>query len=161
MSSSSSAPRGPGPIAALLAESFEALAAELPAAHARMCARLAGKVVELCIDDERFAAIFSEGRARVLAADDAPAADVRVVTSRRAILAVLDARRSLTDAVLADEVAVVGALEHLVEAYAGLTAYLHGAVRSRSFAGLLRRFREVGAPTPARPGGGPPAGGAG
>lgn len=134
------------PVAALLVESFEALAAELPAAHARMCARLAGRVVELRIDDERLVVAFAEGCAHVRAGGETPAADVRVVTSRQAILDVLDARRSLSDAVFADEIEVVGTLEHLVEAHAGLTTYLHGAVRTRSFAGLLRRFREMGAP---------------
>jgi hypothetical protein len=73
------------------------------------------------------------------------------------ILDVLDARRLLAEAVLADEVLVVGALEHLVEAHAGLTAYLHGAVRSRSFAGLLRRFRELSATPSTAPEGGPSA----
>jgi hypothetical protein len=110
-----------------------------------MCARLAGKAVELRIDDECIAVVFAEGRAHVRAggAGEASKASVRVVTSRRAILDVVDAGRSLAEAVLADEVEVVGALEHVVEAHAALTAYLHGAVRARSFAGLLRRFREL------------------
>lgn len=143
MSSSSSGASDLGPVAALLAESFEVLAVEQPAAYARMCARLEGLVVELRIDGERLAAAFAEGRAGVRAGREDTAADVRVVTSRRAILDVLDARRSLADAVLADEVEVVGELGRLVEAHAGLLAYVHGAVRCRSFAGLLRRFREL------------------
>lgn len=145
MSSSSCAISGP--VADLLAESFEALAAELPAAYARVCAPLAGRVVEIRIDGERIVASFADGRARVRAGagEDGEGADVRIVTSRRVILDVLDARRSLAEAVLADEVEVVGALDRLVEAHAGLTAYAHGAVRCRSFAGLLRRFRESGA----------------
>lgn len=144
MSSSLSGASDIGPVAALLAESFEVLAAEQPPAHARMCARLAGLAVELRIDGERLTAAFADGRARVRAGGD-PAAHVRVVTSRRAILDVLDARRSLSDAVLADEVEVVGALDRLVQAHAGLLAYVHGAVRCRSFAGLLLRLRAVGA----------------
>jgi hypothetical protein len=130
-------------VAQLLRESFAVLAAELPDAHARLCARLAGSAVELSVDGERFVAVFAGGEARV---EEPPvgeetAAAVRVATGRRAILAVIDAERSLADAVLAGEVHVVGDLAPLVEAHHALLTYVHGAVRCPSFPALLARFR--------------------
>ena len=108
MSSSSSAASDSA--ASLLAASFTALAAELPAAHARMCALYAGRAVEIHVGDERFVVAFADGRANVRAPDPGEAAAVRVVTTARAILDVIAARRSLAEAVLADEVEVVGPL---------------------------------------------------
>jgi hypothetical protein len=135
-----------GPVARLLGESFAVLAAELPAAHARMCALLAGRAVAIDVDGERFVAAFEGGQARVasLPAGEDPAAGVRVATGRAAILAVIEARRSLADAVLADEVRVVGDLDRLVEAHHALVTYVHGAVRCPSFPSLLQRFRTLG-----------------
>ncbi|WP_437335482.1 hypothetical protein WME98_25045 [Sorangium sp. So ce296] len=131
-------------MARLLAESFAALAAELPEAHARVSARLAGRAVAIRVDGERFVVEADGGAPQVRAAGaDEEAAAVRVATSRRAILDVLDARRSLAEAVLADEVEVVGALERLVEAREALLAYVHGAVRCPSFPALLERFRRL------------------
>src|SRR5262245_3800742 len=99
-------------VAGLLAESFELLAAELPAAYERMCSRLAGTVVEIRVDEEWFVATFIDGRACVNADERAERgrADVRIVTSRQAILDVIDARWSLGEAVLADRVEVLGEL---------------------------------------------------
>ncbi|XXX77463.1 hypothetical protein WMF30_01640 [Sorangium sp. So ce134] len=132
-------------MARLLAESFAALAAELPEAHARVSARLAGRAVAIRVDGERFV-VDADGcaaRVRAAGAGEEPAEAVRVATSRRAILDVIDARRSLAAAVLADEVEVVGALERLVEAREALLAYVHGAVRCPSFPALLERFRRL------------------
>jgi hypothetical protein len=133
-------------VASLLAASFAALAAELPAAHARMCARLSGRAVALHVGEERLLVTFAEGRGEVrsLPAGEDPGVDVRIATSHRAILDVLDARRSLAEAVLADEVLVVGDLAHLAEAQEGLVAYVHGGVRCPSFPGLVERFRRLG-----------------
>jgi hypothetical protein len=116
---SSSSSVASGPLARLLGESFAVLAVELPEAHARMCARLAGRAVEIEVDDERFVAAFADREARVHAAPagEDPAVSVRIATSRQAILAVIDAELSLPEAVLADEVRVVGELDRLVEAH--------------------------------------------
>jgi hypothetical protein len=135
-----------GPVARLLGESFAVLADELPAAHARLCAGLAGRAVAIDVDGERFVVAFAAGQARVTSAmegEDA-AAGVRVATSRAAILAVIDAQRSLAEAVLTDEVRVVGALDRLVEAHQALVTYVHGAVRCPGFLSLLQRFRTLG-----------------
>jgi hypothetical protein len=128
-------------VAALLAESFQVLATEHPQARARMAACLEGLAVGLRVDEEHFAASFHQARARV-----APATGrepVLVTTRRRTILAVLEARLSLAEAVLADEVQVVGPLETLLRLHEGLRLYVHGAVRSPGFARLLERLREL------------------
>jgi hypothetical protein len=135
-----------GPVARLLGESFAALEDELPTAHARLCAGLAGRAVAIDVDGERFVVALAGGQARVASvpAGEDTAAGVRVATSRGAILAVIDARRSLVEAVLADEVRVVGELDRLVEAHQALVTYVHGAVRCPSFLSLLQRFRTLG-----------------
>ncbi|MDC0683647.1 sterol-binding-like protein [Sorangium atrum] len=130
-------------MAALLDESFATLARELPEAYARMCARFAGKTVRIEVDGERFVAAFESAAARVrrVGTEDDVGADASITTSRRAIRDVLEARRSLSDAVLADEVEAVAPLDSLVEVLAGLSMYVHGAVRCPSFPRLLERFQ--------------------
>lgn len=131
----------------LLAASLAVLAAERPAAHARLCARLEGRSVSIHVGEERLLVTFAAGAGavRATAAGEDPPADVRIVTRRRAILEVLDARRSLAEAVLADEVEVVGELPRLEEALEGLVTYVHGGVRCPSFPALVDRFRKLGA----------------
>ena len=138
MSSSSSATET---VAGLLDESFRVLADELPEAHARMAAALGGRAVRLRVDDEDFTVRFDGGVARV---DAAPGpADIEIGTTKAVIDDVLEARRTLADAVLADAVTAVAPLPVLVEAHRGLLAYVHGAVRSPSFPRLLERFRAL------------------
>lgn len=132
-------------MAALLAGSFEVLEREQPEAYTRMCAALEGWEVAIGVDGERFAAAFSSGRARVRPVTGHEAA--RVSTRLPTILDVLDDRQSLTEAVLADAVEVVGPLETLLRLHEGLLFYVKGAVRCPGFAPLLRRLREVGAPS--------------
>ncbi|HEX8821058.1 MAG TPA: sterol-binding-like protein [Archangium sp.] len=138
MSSSSS--EAEGLVATLLAESFTVLVREQPEAHARMCARLEGLSVRVTVDEERFAVDFTSRRARVRAVRGDESA--RVSTHRRTLLDVLDDRQSLTEAVLADAVAVVGPLDTLLRLHEGLLLYVRGAVRCPGFAVLLKRLRE-------------------
>jgi hypothetical protein len=127
-------------VAALLADSFQVLAREQPEAYARMCALLEGLSVAVWVDEERFAADFSSRGASVRALTGHEPA--RVSTHGRTLLEVLDARRSLTEAVLADAVRVVGPLDTLLRLHEGLLLYLRGAVRCPGFASVLRRLRE-------------------
>lgn len=134
-----------GPVAELLAESFTVLAEEVPAAYERMCARLAGKPVQIHVDEERFVVDVGAGgrRARIVRAEEEPAPEALIATSKRAIADVIEARRSLADAVLAGEVHAVAPLDRLVDILAGLSTYVHGAVRCPSFPRLLERFRAL------------------
>jgi uncharacterized protein with NAD-binding domain and iron-sulfur cluster len=130
-------------VASLLAESFRALASEMPEPSARMGQLLRGLSVALEVDGERFAADFSaEPRVRSCSGEE----PVRMATTRAAILELLDGRRSLSDAVLEDAVSVVGPLDSLLRLHEGLRVYLHAAVRSPGFAVLLKRLRAVRPP---------------
>lgn len=134
-------------VAGLLAESFAMLRDELPAAYERMCSRLSERAMEIRVDDERFLVQIGAGGARVraLGAEEDARKDASITTSTRAIQDVIEARRSLVEAVLTDEVQAVAPLDSLVEVLSGLTVYVHGAVRCPSFPRLLERFRALSA----------------
>lgn len=131
-------------MAALLAESFEVLAREQPQASARMCAALDGLAVALRVDDACFTAGFSTHGARVRATTGGEA--VRVTTRGSTLLDILDDHQSLSEAVLADAVEVLGPLDTLVRLQEGLLLYVRGAVRCPGFAPLLRRLRQTCGP---------------
>jgi hypothetical protein len=137
---SSSSSVAEGLVATLLAESFTVLLREQPEAHARLCARLAGLSVVVEVDEERFTLGFTSRRARLRALNGDESA--RLSTHRRTLLDVLDDRQSLTEAVLADAVEVVGPLDTLLRLHEGLLLYVQGAVRCPGFASLLKRLRE-------------------
>lgn len=143
-----------GPVGRLLTESFQALAREQPAQHALMCEQLQGHTVEVCVGAERFFLGFARGGARV--ESTGPAAQALLVTGRGVLADVLDARLSLTRAVLTDALEVVGPLASLMALHEGLVTYVHGAVRCPSFPSLLARLRAVcreGAPSKSSSGG--------
>lgn len=147
MSSSSSATNSDS-VAGLLAESFSMLSREVPEAFVRMCARLEGKAVWIEVDEERFVVEVRGGAALVRAPGGEggeAGGDASIATSKRAICDVIDARTSLADAVIADEVRAVAPLARLVEVLGGLSMYVHGAVRCPSFPRLLERFRALSA----------------
>ena len=120
-------------------ESLHLLQREVPAAHAAMCAPVAGRTVAIEADGEALSLRFGVDAAR--AADPASAADVRVRTSARAVLALADGECSLLEAVFGDQLVLQGTPEAVIAFHDALVAYLHGAVRAPSFPGLLRRFR--------------------
>ncbi|MFV8750950.1 sterol-binding-like protein [Nannocystaceae bacterium ST9] len=129
-----------GPIAALLAESFELLAARLPQAHARVLGLLRGHEVELRLDHEAIALRFGPG-VDVRAATELDPARPRIECSLGTIVAVLDARLTLAEALESDSLRVRADLERLVHLHEGLLAYVHGAVRCPGFPELLLRLR--------------------
>jgi hypothetical protein len=69
-------------------------------------------------------------------------ADVRIRTSREAVLEVLDAAVGLPQAVEMDRVQVRGELDDVVRAHDALIAYAHAAVRAPSQPGLLTALRD-------------------
>lgn len=146
-SSSSWAPEGS--FAFFLGRSLDALARELPAIYLTMCATLAPREVSIRVDGELVSVLCGADQARLLAVPEQPA--VEVVTSRAAIVDLIDARSTLVESVLADRVRLRGKLDDLVAFHDGLIVYLHGAVRGPSFPDLLRQFRRSlttdGAPT--------------
>lgn len=123
----------------LLQESFDCLEREIPRAYWKMCAALADLSVRVRLDDESVIVSFAGAHGRVDTGDGQAGAELR--TSRQAVIAVLDGRLSLADAVLTDAVVVKAPLDTLERLNRGIEVYLHGAVRSRSFPALLKRFR--------------------
>jgi len=126
--------------AEFLTESFSALHRELPDVHARMCRLLCPREVHLDVGGEGVSLRFDDDAAVFLEGPLCPAIHVR--TSRAAILALVDARSTLIEAVMSDELSLVGTPVDLLRFHDGLMTYLHGAVRAPSFPDLLRRFRQ-------------------
>jgi hypothetical protein len=122
--------------------SFAALRAEVPSAHATMCARLAPRRLVLRVDDEAVGLRFAPAEATFVGASRNPA--VELATSRRTILDMIDGRHTLLTAVLAELMWLRGRPADVLAFHDGLTIYLHGGVRAPSFRHLLAEFRGEG-----------------
>lgn len=127
-----------GPFASLLRDSFAVLAAEVPEILAEFRAALAGRQVELAVDDER---VGLRVERHAIHWQPVLAPHVRVVTKRREIFALVDAASTLRDSVLADRLTLFGATAELLRFHEALMLYLHGAYRAPSMPQVLRRFR--------------------
>ncbi len=136
MSSNSSADR---PAARLLGRAFAVLHAEAPVHADLLCEALARLAVHAQIGAERLAPRVRGGQL-VIAAPAGPA-DVTLRTSLPAMLALLDARRTLVEAVTRGELDVRGAAGALDAAADAFTTFLHGLVRAPSAASLLDELR--------------------
>lgn len=121
-----------------LLESFAVMERDVPGAYAEMCRRLAGKRVHLRVEGDDVSLRFGRGRAEL--AGDAPP-HIEVHTTRRAILALIDAHQTLLDSVLRGDLELRGSPDDLLAFDDGLMAYVHGAVRAPAFATLLRSYR--------------------
>ena len=131
--------RTTAPIATLLERAFEVLLGACPRAHAEMARRLGESTVRLCVDGEVFDVRVEKGAPRVHPPHGE--ASVRVRTTRAAVRSVLAGRRTLADAVCADEVRVEGRLADLVTLLEALEAFVHGAVRCDEVAQLYDEFQ--------------------
>jgi hypothetical protein len=130
-------------ISSLLRRSVQHLEGEVPDSYRVLVAALGPMVVELDVDGEVFAL---RGGDRLRVSDGAAQqAGARIVTSRVAILDLVDARVGLGEAVEAGTVAVHGCLDDVQRAHDSLLAYVHAAVRAPSQPMLLSELR-AGAP---------------
>ena len=130
---------GPAPIATLLEQAFSVLQRDCPRAHSAMAKRLGNTTVRISVDDEVFDVCVEDGAPRVRAPDGEATVSVR--TTRPAVRAVLAGRRTLADAVRADEVRAEGRLAGLVSLLEALEAFVHGAVRCDAIAQLYDEFQ--------------------
>ena len=128
------------PVAALLRRSVGHLADEVPESYRLVLDRLGALVVALDVDGEQFVL---RGGPRLEVADGPVSGGPRITTSRGAILAVLDARIGLHDAVQAGTVTVDGSLDDILQVHDTLLAYVHAAVRAPALPGLLSALREA------------------
>lgn len=126
-------------VSSLLRRSVEHLEDEVPDSYRLLVAELGPMVVELDVDGE----VFSLRGGDQLAVWDGAAhmAGVRIVTSRVAILDLLDARVGLGEAVEAGTVSVHGSLDDVQRAHDSLLAYVHAAVRASTQPALLSELR--------------------
>ncbi|GAA5176442.1 hypothetical protein GCM10023321_84830 [Pseudonocardia eucalypti] len=127
-------------VAELLRRSVGSLREQVPGGYQRLLEELGGLTVELTVDGETFA-VHAEGTRLRVVTGAHPAAGARVVTSRAAVLDVLDARLSLAEAVESDRVTVLGSLDDVMRAYHALLAYAHASARATSVPGLLDELR--------------------
>jgi hypothetical protein len=126
-------------VSSLLRRSVEHLENEVPDSYRLLTAELGPMVVELDVDGDVFS-LRGDGRLRV-SDGAADTASVRIVTSRDAILDLLDARVGLGEAVEAGTVSVRGSLDDVQRAHDSLLAYVHAAVRASSQPALLSELR--------------------
>ena len=127
---------------ALLRRSLGALERERPDIAERLAATLAPLTVTITVGDEQLG-VRSDATC-VVVGEPAPAPQVRVSTGRPTILALVDGDVSLVDAVLADDVHLVGDVADLARFHDVLWLYLQGALRAPSFPALLHAFRDAG-----------------
>ena len=126
-------------ISMLLRRSVEHLEDEVPDSYRLLAAELGTMLVELDVDGELFSL---RGGHRLAVSDGAAEmADVRIATSRKTILDLLDARVGLGEAVEAGTVSVFGSLDNIQRAHDALLAYVHAAVRTSTQPGLLAELR--------------------
>jgi len=122
-----------------LTRSFVTLERELPRIHERLCRHFAGHTVAIHVDGETVPLSFTARR--VFFQHGGSSHVVRIVTGRSTILDLVDARRSLVDAVLGDQLQLLGSPDDLLHFHDGLMIYLHGAVRAPGFPSILRNYR--------------------
>lgn len=118
---------------------LDALAKELPWAYARMAVALGEREVRLTVDGE-VVAVESDG-ARVWLRDEPGTPAVTLSTTRREIVALVDAERSLVTSVVEGRTTLRGRVADLAAFHDGLLEFLRGAVRSPSFPWMMDAFR--------------------
>lgn len=127
------------PFADWVGEGLATLRRELPWAYERMAAALGRREVALSVDGE-VVAVVSDG-ARAWLRDRPEAPTVTLSTSRREIVALVDAERTLVTSVLRGETVLRGRVDDLAAFHDGLLEFLRGAVRSPSFPWMMDAFR--------------------
>jgi hypothetical protein len=126
-------------VSSLLRRSVEHLENEVPDSYRLLVAQLGPMVVELDVDGEVFTL---RGGDRLQVSDGAAqTAAARIVTSRVAVLDLLDAKVGLGEAVEAGTVGVRGTLDDVQRAHDTMLAYVHAAVRASTQPALLSDLR--------------------
>jgi hypothetical protein len=133
--------------ATFLEHSMTLLAAEKPLVYARLCAFLRDREARVTVDDERTGIAFPAGAFRLC--DDVEHPFIELSSSRATVLAVVDGRLTLEEAVWGEHLELRGHLDDLVRFHDALVLYLHGAVRCPSFPWLLDRYRDADVPSAA------------
>jgi hypothetical protein len=136
-SSSSSAPEQT--FAVFLRRALDLFARELPWAYEAMCKTLAGREVRIHVDPSPLGVRAIGDVLHVHLDECSPA--VECTASHEAVIALIDARTTLTQAVLDDQISLRGSVDDLLAFHDALMQFVGGAVRSPSFPRLLRDYR--------------------
>jgi hypothetical protein len=141
------------PASRLLDAAFAILRNEAAAHHDRLCAALAALTIDVVVGDERLAPRVGAGRIAV-GEPHGPAArgaaHVTIQTDLAAVLALLEAQRTLVESVTRGALDVRGSADALAAAADALSTFWHGLVRAPSSASLLDELRRhvTSAPEP-------------
>ena len=122
----------------LLRDSLVHLRQDSPRAYAAMCRSIPGAVV-LHVDTESLLISTKDGQLRV--ASGRSPAPVSLTTSKQVILALLDGEVNLLTVIRDDRLELRGTIANLARYDIAFRAYLHGAIRSPAFPGLLMAYR--------------------
>jgi len=122
-----------------LRESLALLAAEAPVHLAALARALRERQVTISIADEAPVQLACDRRGLFFSEESGRSA-VEVSLSSGELLRVLAGDETLEQAIVDGRVAVRGACDDVLAFDDALRAWLHGAVRSPSFGGLLRRL---------------------
>ena len=126
-------------VSSLLRQSVGHLEDEVSDSYRLVLGTLGPLTVEVDVDGE----VFSLRGGRGLEVSDGPtgAAGAHIITSRAAIVDLLDAKVGIDEAVQAGAVRVHGSLDDILRAHDTLLAYVHAAVRAPSQPKLLAALR--------------------
>lgn len=137
-------PRG---FAEFLRRSLSLLSTHATPAYAEVAKKLGSGVVALEVDGEALSITARQGRIEVIANShdrtthaQPRSTAARARTSRRALVALLEGRVDLVQAVWQDAVELQGPLEALLRFYDALRAYFRAAVGCPEFAALLDEY---------------------
>jgi hypothetical protein len=127
---------------AFLEAALHALACEQPLASEAFERHLAGLTLRLSVDGETRQLHFAGGRSVWSASDDGDSVGeiVRMTSSRRALVALLEARVSALDSILRDELCLQGAAASLARLNDALVCFVQGGARSPAVRRLLGRY---------------------
>jgi len=128
-----------------LTRSLDTLERESPQAYHELCRRIGAMRLRVVVDEQPiWLAVVQE---RLETSDGGSADPPAIITSHSAIEALIEARLTLLDALLSDELTILAAPGDLPALHEAWLVYIAGAVRCRSFPGLLDEFLR----TPADP----------
>jgi hypothetical protein len=118
---------------------LEIVREDVPEAYQRL-QRSAPPAIAITLDQEELCLVSGTAGLEVTAAGSA---ELRVRTTRRTLLDLIEGRCSLLDALYDETFFVVGDRDLLLAAHEALVAFLQGAVRSPRMPALLHELRAV------------------
>jgi hypothetical protein len=128
-----------------LTTALDALEAEVPAAYARLCSALSGRTVRITVDgDTRF--LRAKDGKHSLEFDGANSLEIK--TNRAALADLLEARETLLDSVISERLVLRGTPDDVAALHDALTAFVQGAVRSRTLPPLLDAYLQSATAAP-------------